>query len=291
MKNFINKLKKTYWKIIKLYLYKRKILRYYKNNPEAEKYKPELKYLKKHKVDFLLGNYVDAYKKLKIDVYYDFVNKLYYVLYDNKKLYFKRGLTKRNIIKIFRTLLSEQDALSPHSYQSPDFYINNGEILFDIGAAEGFFALSVIDKVDKVYLFEYDEKWIEALYLTFKPYKHKVIIVSKFVSDIISNNSISIDNFVQNIDLLPTFIKIDVEGNEYKVLKGMENVLSLNNKIRISVCTYHNLNDAEILESFLSEKNFSINYSHNFMLYFRNTKTINIPYFVKGVLHAEKVSK
>ena len=55
------------------------------------------------------------------------------------------------------------------------------EIVVDIGAADGNFGLSIIEKVSKLYLFEPQKSWHKALQATFKPWEDKVEIVSKMV--------------------------------------------------------------------------------------------------------------
>lgn len=47
-------------------------------------------------------------------------------------------------------------------------------MIADIGSAEGNFSLSNIENVKKVYLFESDKEWIEALEATFRPWRDKV---------------------------------------------------------------------------------------------------------------------
>jgi predicted RNA methylase len=37
------------------------------------------------------------------------------------------------------------------------------DVVADLGAAEGNFSLSIINKVKKIYIFEYDKEWVEAL--------------------------------------------------------------------------------------------------------------------------------
>jgi 16S rRNA A1518/A1519 N6-dimethyltransferase RsmA/KsgA/DIM1 with predicted DNA glycosylase/AP lyase activity len=48
--------------------------------------------------------------------------------------------------------------------------VAEGDVVVDAGAAEGNFALSVIDKASKVYIIEGDAGWCEALRQTFLPY-------------------------------------------------------------------------------------------------------------------------
>ena len=89
-----------------------------------------------------------------------------------------------------------------------------GETLLDIGAAEAVFTLDTIDYIDRAYLFECDEAWIEALEATFAPWNDKIMIVRKYVSDVDDDNNITLDTFFQDegrpIDNL--FLKMDIEG-------------------------------------------------------------------------------
>ena len=48
-----------------------------------------------------------------------------------------------------------------------------GKTLLDIGSAEGFTALDTIEVTRFVYLFEYEDKWIEALQATLSRGKRK----------------------------------------------------------------------------------------------------------------------
>lgn len=81
----------------------------------------------------------------------------------------------------YRGLLIEQDKRSAHRYV--DSYEElKGKTLLDIGAAEAIFTLDTIEYMDHAYLFECDESWIEALEVTFAPYKEKITIVRKYVS-------------------------------------------------------------------------------------------------------------
>ena len=73
-----------------------------------------------------------------------------------------------------------------------------GETLLDIGAAEAVFTLDTIDYIDRAYLFECDEAWIEALEATFAPWNDKIMIVRKYVSDVDDDNNITLDTFFQD---------------------------------------------------------------------------------------------
>ena len=91
--------------------------------------------------------------------------------------------------------MSEQDPASPHRYLTDDFSVQHGDHVADIGVAEGNFGLSIIDKVDKLYLFENNPGWCEALETTFAPWKQKVEIINQEVSSQFVDNKITIDKY------------------------------------------------------------------------------------------------
>jgi len=101
-----------------------------------------------------------------------------------------------------------------------DIHLLKGKVLLDVGAAEAIFALNAIDLVEKAYLFECEKEWIDALELTFAPWKYKVEIVHKYVSDRNNGNHITIDNFLEEKSKKNLFIKMDIEGYEQAALKG-----------------------------------------------------------------------
>ena len=83
----------------------------------------------------------------------------------------------------------EQDHRSPHRYfdHIEEF---KDKVLLDVGAAEGILSLMAIEQVKHVYLFECSEDWIDALNKTFEPWKDKVTIIKKFVSDKDDENNV-----------------------------------------------------------------------------------------------------
>ena len=276
---------KQYYRWCKL---KRKIIRFLKKDPHYND--PEIAeivgFLKRNHLTEFPYDFVKRYDFKKIIVHTDLDNGLKYVLHDNKRLYFARVLSEDTIRRAYTGLLRDQDIDSPHRYETPDFHVNEGDVVVDAGSAEGNFALSVVEKVKKIYLFEVNEHWIEALKATFAPWKDKVEIVCKYVSDNDGDNCVALDTFFgkDKID----FIKADIEGAELALVKGSRNILSGNDKLKVILCTYHNADDAQQLESMLTESGFKTEFSKGYMI-FRHDRTLDEPYLRKGLIRGRKV--
>lgn len=214
-------------------------------------------YIEKYGIDTFC--YEDMQQNLycKEDICYDDNLKMYYALYKGKKLYLKRSIaTVEEALKLLNSLAVEQLPQSPHRYLTDEFRPAEGAIVFDIGCAEGNLVLEIIDSIDKAYMFECDEEWIEALNATFEQYKEKICIIPKLVSDIDDDNNVTIDSFchannVTNID----FIKMDVEGFEKKVLLGCDKMLRNKTISKIATCVYHNYSDERELCELINKNN------------------------------------
>ena len=197
------------------------------------------------------------YKKLPVTVFYDETKGLSYVIHNQKRLYAKRDYPEFVIKSKYRALLTEQDANSSHRYVE-SYNELQGKTLLDIGAAEGIFALDAIEYVKKVYLFECDEEWMAPLQATFEPWKDKVEIVKKYVGGNNDDNFITIDSFMKDKEQNNVFIKMDIEGYELESLNNAKELLTNGQSIALSVCTYHNENDAKNISNFFE----TLGYSH-----------------------------
>ena len=149
----------------------------------------------------------------------------------------------------------EQDERSAHRYVVSYSELTD-KVLLDIGAAEAIFALDTIEYVNHAYLFECDERWLEALKATFAPWKEKVTIVRKYVSDINDENSVTLDFFFSEKQTDDLFLKMDIEGNERKALEGAKKLLRKAKNISGSVCIYHLHDDKNIIQKLLDDFSF-----------------------------------
>lgn len=221
-----------------------------------------------------------------IDVFFDEKKGLHYTLLDGKKLYYPRSWDIDKIQKYFNSIqIIEQNEKSPHRYLTSEFNVDDGDIVVDCGVAEGNFSLSVIDKVKYIYIFEPDNLWIEPLNATFEPWMDKTVITQKFVSDTISESSVTLDTFFEDKEK-PTFMKIDVDGYEKHVLMGSRKMLS-NSFKKIVVCTYHYAKDELELGNLVKSYKFSITPSDGYMLV-RGFDKFKPPYFRHGLLRCVK---
>jgi hypothetical protein len=266
---------------------KRNIIKFLKNNNEnQDQEKVEiLNYLKHNGKKVFPYHFIEKYHQEDIAVYTDSNNSMKYLIHCNKRMYFPMDWNVEKIQKYYNGLLIEQDIESPHRYEYGNFCVENGDVVADIGAAEGIFSLSIIEKARKIYLFECDEAWTNALKQTFEPYNDKVVLVNKFISDTNDNNCTTIDNFFPNEEI--NFLKADVEGSEVKLLMGAKLLLSMSKNLKIAICAYHKNNDEYILNSILIENGFHTAFSKGYMI-FTDDKELAPPYLRRGLIRAIK---
>ena len=186
-------------------------------------YKPDspylkyYKYIRKHGYSRHLYEFKDEYLSMPVDVRKDENRNLYYVLKeDGKRLYFQRTTPPHKIQKYYRALMIEQDQRSAHHYFNNNKDVT-GKVFVDVGCAEGYSSLEIIEEAKHVYLFEQDEQWLEAI--------------------------------------RATFIKMDIEGAERRALAGCEQLFRDCKKIDFAICTYHLHDDEEVISAFLDKHN------------------------------------
>lgn len=214
--------------------------------------------------------------------FYDKEKSMFYVVHNQKKLYFPRHFTKSEVQNLYRSLLIEQDLRSPHRYLE-NYSVLKRKVVLDLGAAEGLFSLNAIDLIQHSYLFECEEYWVEALEATFAPWKEKITIIPLYISDVDSKTTITIDTFLQDKLDVDIFIKMDIEGVELRALQGGIKTLTNRTDVLLSVCTYHTPYDAEQICAFLSSLDYIYTFTEGYLFF---QKHLN-----KVILRAEKRTK
>lgn len=229
--------------------------------------------------------FVTEYENRNVEVLKDDNSGLFYVMHNGRKLFYSRDYSRIEVVRYaYNNICIEQDERSPHRYLSEGFDVAEGDTVLDIGAAEGNFSLDVIEKAGRVYIFETDENWIEALKLTFEPWKDKVRIINKFVSNVDNEKCITLEKMLgdEKID----FIKMDVEGAEVEILESSKKILDSSNDLKLAVCTYHTSKDKDTIEEILTKCNYVCETTPGYMLFIFSVLTP--PYFRKVLLRAGK---
>ena len=262
------------------------VLKYYakQSEPLSDEIEKVLDYLRNRPVVMFPDYFQDEYVEDSIEVHDDKELGLRYVLLDGKRLYFKKRWSKKRIRKAFNELIKEQDSRCPHCYEDERFKVESGDVLVDIGAAEGNFALSVVEKASRIILFESNKEWLGPLNATFGPWKDKVVIVNKFVGDVTDAKCTTLDDYFGADEKL-SFLKIDVEGAESDLLNGCKRILQQKNPLKVAICTYHKPEDEHEFTRHLTEYGFKTSHSDGFVLLFTDRK-IKAPYLRRGLIRA-----
>lgn len=272
------------------WLLRKEILRYFDSVLPSEidgEQMEAIAYIRRKGAHYFPYSFIEKYNPERVKVYADEGCGLKYVLHNEKRLYFARATSAFNIQRIYTNLLYEQDCKSAHCYQTDTFKVEDGDILVDVGAAEGIFSLTVIEKVKKVYIFEVEERWLEALNETFRPWREKVEIICKYVSDTDSQQTAKLDTVLRDVEKESLFLKLDVEGAEKLVINGANEVLtSDNHKIKAAVCTYHNQADHKELSHIMTGLGYMISTSPGYMLF--KQQNLEPPFLRRGLIYCSR---
>jgi hypothetical protein len=265
-----------------------KVLAYF-DQQDQKTLEPEIiegiKYLRSHKFASFPFRWTQKYDTFMPEVHKDTLNNHYYVVFENKRMYFPKGYNETKVIWSYRSILKEQDAESSHLYLNKEFDVELDSIVIDAGVAEGNFALSVVERAKKVFLIECESEWMEALRLTFEPWKEKVVFVQKFMSDVEGDDTVSIDSLVSPSKGDSYFVKLDIEGFEQKALAGMKNLVASGNPLKLDVCTYHQPEAFDEISALVENYGFRWNVTKGFVLFFQPGE---VPSFRKVLIRAEK---
>ena len=264
------------------------VLEYYVrlSEPLSDEVEKVLEYLRNRPVVMFPDYFQDEYFEDAVEVHDDKGLGLRYVMFDGKRLYFKKRWSKKRIRKSFNELIKEQDSRCPHCYEAKNFKVESGDVVADIGAAEGILALSVVEKASRIILFESNKEWLEPLNATFGPWKDKVVIVNKFVSDVTDSKCTTLDDYFAADEKL-SFLKIDVEGAESRLLDGCKRILQQQHPLKVAICTYHKPEDEQEFKERLTQNGFETSHSEGFVLLFTDRK-IKAPYLRRGLVRAIK---
>ncbi len=266
------------------------ILNYYDvkktNSTENKELNSAISFLRKNPLHMFPYEFIYKYNSEKVIVFKDSSTELNYVYLENKKLFYPKVWSAGNIQYAHSFSCIEQDERSPHSYQDQSITYGPNDIVVDAGTAEGNFALEIVEKVKKLYLFECSDGWQEPLNKTFEPWKDKVEIIPLKLSSTVNANSTTIDHYFENKEP-PTILKIDVDGDERNLLEGSRKLLKDQAYLRIALCVYHKRNDEKEFTDLLEDFNFSVKTSSGYMIFYLD-EPLKKPYLRRALLFASK---
>jgi hypothetical protein len=123
---------------------------------------------------------------------------------------------------------------------------------------------------------------------TFAPWKDKVVIVNKAVSDKDTETAMRLDTFFDSEQI--DFIKADIEGDEPALVRGAEKLIRRSPHLHFSLCAYHNQSDAEVLESLLKENGMEVEFSKGYLIFLwdRHKDGLQAPYLRRGIIRGIK---
>lgn len=199
-------------------------------------------------------------------------------------------------------------------FENPGNYFSlyspkEGEVVFDVGASEGLFALKIRDVVGKIHLFEPLPRLCDALRKTFESeiaighiyicpcalgaQKGKTLF--RINSENLGGSHLArtgeandlevtittIDDYVEKnvIDKID-LIKMDIEGAELNALKGAEKTIRTLNP-RLLICTYHKPDDTQNIGEYIKSLNYSLHFSS--VIKFGDERPIFRPAFIYAI--------
>lgn len=275
------------------FFYKQSILKRYRDSKDFEITRI-LEYLRKNDLQVFNYDFAKKYEDLDLDIQFDPACGMYFTYYGNKKMYFAKFIkSKEEAIGYYIGILMEQDEESPHKYLDKNFQIQEGDIVVDIGVAEGNFSLQVVDRVSKLYLIETDDAWIEALQETFKDYGDKVVIIKKFITSLDEGKYATLDSLIHEP---VNFIKMDIEGNEWDALLGAEKLIERSEDLKCAVCAYHGDFDQILIQDVFKKYGMKTSVTPGYMWYPDTNRQTYVSTrlcrgIVRGIKHSDRVAE
>ena len=246
------------------FFYKQTVIKRYRNSREPEIVRI-LEHLAENDLQVFNYDFVKKYNEMCFRIELDEPCGMYFVWHEGKRLYFSKTIKdKEEAADYYRGVLMEQDRESPHKHTDENFGIEKGNVVVDIGVAEGNFSLQVIDRVSRLYIIESDDGWIEALRETFRDYKEKVIIIQKFVTSVDEGKYATLDSLIEEP---VNFIKMDIEGNEWDALLGAEKLIGRSKNLKCAVCAYHGDFDEILIKDTFRKYGMNFSTTRGYMWY------------------------
>lgn len=253
------------------------------NDPEIQEI---LDYLEDESLTWFNYPFVNKYDN-SVRVKKDENLGLFYFIYQDKRIYLSRKFHNDCMAREYvKSLYIEQDEQSPHRYLTRTYDVPDQSIVIDAGCAEGFFSIGIIERVQHIYIFEPDPMWCEALKYTFEPFKKKVTIVEKALSNFVYGKTTTIDNEIKDLNV--DFVKMDIEGEELYALQGARRTIGHSPRIKCVVCTYHQEFAYDAIKLFFEHIGLKTEHSRGYMWFDERYNEMRPFVLRRGLIRAYK---
>lgn len=172
-------------------------------------------------------------------------------------------------IDLCQTVDECMNAKNWHHFITKETPISQDDIVVDCGAAEGLFSYVSAFTAQRVYAIEPVPSWHSSLDATFSNFPNVTVLKCgvghkcaqlKMTNDEIFSKLSSKGEIEVNISTLDallgnnpvTFLKADIEGYEFSMLLGAENIITVN-RPKIALTVYHDGNDFLEIKTFLKD--------------------------------------
>jgi hypothetical protein len=244
-------------------------------------------FLRSNPVEMVPYTYTTEIRNRIIEINQDLKSGFHYVTINGNNIYYPFKMDIETISESVKASLIEQDERSPHKYLPAGSIQIGGDAAILCGASDGIYTLEIVDKFNKIYLFEANPDWIEPLKITLKKYLDKIEIIPYFISDKDGPNTITLDSFLEGKQEKVNYIQADIEGDELKMLKGASKLISKASDLSICVCCYHTKEQEQELTDYLFNSGFKVSHSEGYLLLWMQYP-LSAPYLRRGVLYGIK---
>jgi hypothetical protein len=200
---------------------------------------------------------------------------------NGRRVFFPRTFSDEQVRQAVTVALAEQHELSPHAYLPSTFELEPGGTAVLAGASDGIFCLQIVDRMEKIYLFEPNAAWHEPLRNTLGPWGDRTEIVGKYLGASDTLDAVTLDTFLGGRPI--RYLQADVEGYESGVLKGAASTIRRSKPLKMSICCYHNHGDAESLHGQIDALGVHTRYSRGYFV-----MGLRAPYLRRAVIYGEK---
>lgn len=219
-------------------------------------------------MEHLLGSSMEKKAKQRIksiEKANDFL-KVFFQGFDSP-LYWPEEMSLRFLYMVTTEVFDRRDW---HQYEFEGTHVEPGDVLADCGSAEGLFSFVHRKKCQKIYFIEPLPRFVQSLKLTFAGQSNTEILpfalsstpgFAKITADGISSKIettlhetgirvTTLDDLFFKRKIPVSFIKADLEGYDYELIKGGENLIAANLP-KIAITTYHHRDHAALISHHL----------------------------------------